>query len=793
MKEGKGNQIFQPNRLFSAISVALLATTGVDIPTAQAQGGALVIEEVVVTARRREERLQDVPIAVTALSGDELIQRGITEVIHLRQVTPGMTVSRTANGPATIIYGLRGQQARDTVITQDAPVALYVDEVIMTPVAGSGLGLFDLESVQVLKGPQGTLFGRNTTGGAILYSTRKPEEEFGGYVRLSYGKYDERKVDAAINVPVSDSFRVRGALHYIKSDGFGDVTAGPAKGDGVLSQDETSYRITAAWDPTDRISTLTTYYDSDATYGASPFTIPESPRIGGPAWFVFDSGLAGLPPNTLSDAIARNSADYDIESLFDVGHDIDVSGGYNTTTIELTDNLLFKNIISYRESDTASVNDMDGTIVPLLDINNITFTDSWSEEAQLQGNAFDDRLDFIAGFFYYELDGLDGGNGTVFFGAPGNIQGGDIKNESFSGFAQIGYDLSDKITLNAGYRYTVDNREIDAVSGPGTSFKALTGCLFTDDEGNPLPADACVVHNDKSFTEPSWLIGLDYHLDDRTLLYIASRHSYRSGGFNLRGNANDFIKDFYNQEVVTDVEFGVKTEFELGRSWGGTANLAVWRQWYEDVQRNISTVKQGAIGNITRNAAEAKVVGGELELTLQYEALLRLTLGYAYVDAEYDKYPTVAPVLGVPAQPTDYSHYDFAGIYHHQVNSSLSLTPNVGDLGELSLTLNFYYQSSNPFSEDWQTREELEQRIDPATWAGIPNPVLDRMESLYLLNARIALDNIAGSGFSVAIWGDNLTDERVYDNAFMFQDSMGASYATLGPPRTYGVEVGYEF
>lgn len=497
-------------------------------PAEEAAGG-----DIVVTARRTEERLQDVPLAVTAVRGEALQAAGVTQVMDLRQAVVGLNVSSASGRTATPLYAIRGHRASDITVTQDPAVAIYVDDVIVTPLHGGNLGLFDLANVQVLKGPQGTLFGRNTTGGAVLFTTAKPTGRLEGYVRLGYGNYATKTAQAVLNVPVAEWLRVRGGIDYTKSNGFGRVIAAPAAanptnlpqpgiGAKVRDRDELSLRFTASMTPVDGLENTTTVFYSRAFSG-------------GPGFKMFDPvNPAGLAKATygaaLDAAYARQQTmgDYDVESTINPVSRVRIFGVSDTLTAQLGDNLTFKSVFGYRRTRYIETNDSDGSILPIIEATNITNIDQFSFEPQLQGKAFDNRLTYILGAYYFDQKGRDFGDGSQTFGAASSI-GGNLHNSSFSGFGQATYALGDATNLTGGFRYTVDKRAFDLENYAGSS-AAPGACNLFDASGARLPITGCVLPVSTSFSSPSWLVSVDHKIGPDVMVYLSHRAGYRSGG-----------------------------------------------------------------------------------------------------------------------------------------------------------------------------------------------------------------------------------------------------------------------
>lgn len=773
----------------SLLALVVAATSPALAQTSEEASRTPDNDDIIVTARRVAERLQDVPVAVTAIQGEKLSSLGVTQAIDLRQAVPGLQITTSVGRSTSAVFAIRGQRAQDVLITQDQPISIYIDDAVVAPPQGSNLGLFDLENVQVLKGPQGTLFGRNTTGGAVLFTTAKPTSEFGGSLKVGYGNYDAKTATAILNVPVNEQIHLRGAVDFTKNNGFGRILAGPSAGAKTFSRDELNFRFTVAVDPTDWLQTMTTFYHSRANNGISALKVLDSPNASpfSPPVFVFGQAALG------AFARSRASGRYDFEGSRDRAlFKTRVKGIIHTDTVQLDDNIDLKHIFAYRKVFDQNFSDLDGTGLPLLDSAGTTNTKVFSDEVQLQGKAFDSKLEYIFGVYYYSLTGTDGfglnDDPVVQFGSP-YIAAGRIKNTSFSGFGQATYNFTDTLSATAGLRYTVDQRKATLING---SFP-LTTCNFVDANGAVLEADRCSLSNSTSFAKPSYLFSINKKLNEDTLVYLSHRYSYRAGGYNLRADNTVDAATPFRPETVKDVEFGIKAASSLG-DIRLTANLAAYYQWYSDIQKGVSvTGPSGRINTLTRNAAKAHIYGGELELGLRYERLIDLTFNYALVKAQYDEYNILGLVGGVSGQPVNYTNRLFQYIPAHQISGNLIISPDIGAAGELRLITNVYYQSFTYFGEDYQNRVQLLARLNPLVAATQPTDTKFGQPGYALVNGRVELNSISGTNLSLAVWGRNLFNKRYIENAIPFSDSLGFQTGVYGAPRTYGIEASYKF
>lgn len=807
-------------RILAISSIALSALTvpafaQSNAPAADEDSAASKEADIVVTARRVAERLQDVPLAVTAIQGESLSRLGIVTAIDLRQVVSGLSVTAAAGRPATPLYSIRGQRGGDQVFTQDPPVNAYLDEVLITPIAGSNASLFDLENVQVLKGPQGTLFGRNTTGGAILYTSARPKDELSAKIAGGVANYNSFTLSGHVNVPISDAVKLRVAADYRKQGGFGEVLAGPEIGKDVMGFRQFAGRVSLQLQPSDTVESLTVVGYSKWEDQAGPaFRILDTPRATGSANAVFNTNFV-VPGNQglLSGLIARQRAngDYNIESGELNGGRSEIWTATNSTTIELSDNVNLKNIFGYRHLDTWDAVDYDGTILPILAATNTARANTFSNETQIQGKGLDGKLDYIFGVYFFDQRGIEGTGspfldvrnqspGTIAFGGAARMQFVRIKNRSLSGFGQVGYRVSDAITLNAGLRYTIDERSSTASTGTvsrtvfNNNNPVPTSCGFTGANGLPLPAtfEGCQIAASKSFGRPSWLLGVDWKVDSDTLVYITSRNSYRSGGFQSRPFDNLTAAQTFDPETVTDIELGLKRDWSLGGNVGLRTNIAAYHQWYNNVQRSTVTQTPVGVGNVVNNAAKARIKGFEFESSLRFGNLATLALNYAYIDAGYQSYPTFIFNNAIPPVrfPIDKTGFPFPYVPKHQLNGSLTVTPDVGDIGDLTITLNGFYQSRIFLGEDYFDQATLSTVVFNAP---VPADAFFSQKPYALFNGRVELGKIGGSGFTAAIWARNLFDKRYVDSGTLFQNSIGFGGGIYGPPRTFGIDVSMAF
>jgi len=720
-------------------AVAAQTTGGDSAQTAQQGYGT----QIVVTARRREEALQEVPLAITALSADDLADANMTRIEDMSTMVPSLSISPSQHRNHTIAFAIRGQLQGQNYITNDSSVGVYVAEAVQARPYGLGQSLFDLESVQVLKGPQGTLFGRNTTGGAILFQPRRPTlGQFDGYAQIRMGNYDLIEAQGAVTVPLGEKAGLRVGFNRMVRDGYmHNVTTGTDQN----NEDSTAARAVLLIEPSDGFKN-TTYFDYFEADQVGSATRLNDVRPGSTA------GNAGL--EAILAAQTATLGFYEVE-----GNDGGVGGvgagdgkstgenfGFtNVMEIELSPTLTFKNIANYRELKSYEEQNLGGTPVPFLAVVDDQDSNQYSFEAQLLGENNAGTLKWILGGYYFQEKGTRFTLVSVNGGAP-SPRTGTGKNKSYSVFGQVDFEFVENLTATVGLRNTWDERTFqqERLSSSGTCL------LCTDPETSK--------YNDLTYT-----VGLSYQVDPDKLVYATTRRGYRAGGYNSSGNTAAALTPF-NPESITDYELGIKADWDLGGAKLRT-NLAGFYSDYQDIQRTVLQTINGTPVATIFNAAKAHISGFELETNLwagDFEFIGSLAL----VDAVYDEF-----LDGT----TDVSDNDFANIPKWTYRLGARYTAPIG-LGKGSTT---------KFSLDWAWRDSVyhAEFNDPRNF----------QESYGLLNGRIEFRDVFDSSVDFALWGTNLTDKKYSQSTGDLYGSLGLSYRSRGYPRMYGAELAIEF
>jgi iron complex outermembrane receptor protein len=728
------------------------------------------LEEIVITARRREENINSVPVAVTALTSLDLRAKNIQTAEDLQNYVPSLNVSSSVTRD-DYTFSLRGMgptggSGPGAVLAGGGTgVVTYFADV---PTSGAGPGLFyDLESVQVAAGPQGTLFGKNTTGGAVLFVPKKPINDFEGSIEFGLGNYNMKTATAMVNVPLVDNtVLLRIAGQFLDRDGF-TIDRGPFfAGKDYDNRDYWALRASLLLRPFDNLENTTIFSALHSEGNGDGFVLTAADPAG-----AFGSLLSPILADQQVSGIRSTSLS---------ANEIDRRYNYgiiNTTRWSISEQWQFKNIFSYQVQKWRNSEDVDGTSLVLDDLVPVgqgwhTQVGTYTEEPQIQGAALDDHLKITAGAYYEDGHNLAPQPYQVQV-ALGNFlinQIDQTNSERSRGlYAQTTYDLGgiysslNGLKLTTGYRYTWDNYSYGIASFSPSNGNA---CLTSS---GTYPDSDCAFSASGQSGGSSWTLGLDYQLP-AALVYVRSGRGYVPGGFNpsfgFTSGGVDTPQFRFAPESVIDVELGVKSEFEIaGAPTQVTADI--FHSDYTDIQRYVSEVLPGGIAsNFTANASEAEIEGFEFQGSVAPVSGLTLTATYSYNHGKYTKVdPAAAPSLvGVP----------FA--YLPQNKASVGATyklPLAQTLGEYSLGLFYSYQS----------RFFDAPSVQP----------FDYIEGYGLLNARIDWNHVFQTSLDASFFVTNATD-KIY-RVGQYNDLVANGYITsfYGEPRMWGVQLRYRF
>ena len=643
--------------------------------------GGLVIEEIVVTARKREESLQDIPGSVTAFSGNGLELRGYTDISQIANATPNLVFDTappiSGNSSGASVF-LRGVGQLDFTVNVDPGVGVYVDGTYVSRSIGSVLDLIDVERIEVLRGPQGTLFGRNTIGGAIQYVSKSPTNDANGRIKTTFGSDDRVEILASANLPISDTLKSKFTVLSKNRDGY--VTDG--RGVDLGDDDSLSGQAIFEWEASEQLDVkLNLDFSSDDENGAPNVPI-ELFAFDGDFGFVNGLGVTaaddfGTRFNFFSPTCAfdnNNPASVTAPGCFgNQFNDGDISTTASNFPLTKSENDIFgaaltvdydfggvqlKSITAFRDLDSEFGRDSDHSPLPIFATANVQEQDQFSQEIQLSGST--QNSNWVVGAYYFNEEAFE--FTQIFlpaFGGPVLLSGlfyNDVDNESTALYGEYTFDFSEKLALTFGARYTdeskfyASNQGFTLING-NVGDSLFTGIDPNDPSTNPeslasfevldrnVAIDRYVVTlidepgQTLDFDDTNVRVNLAYKPNDNILVYGTYSDAFKSGGFNPRYLAptTDLRAIAFDEESVEAFEVGYKYSGETFR-----ANIALFYSDYSDVQISAdSPSSQGA--TVTQNAAAATISGLEAEFTYVPNSRWLFEAGFGYLDAEYDE------------------------------------------------------------------------------------------------------------------------------------------------------------
>jgi len=746
-----------------AIAVALYSGTLIG-NVAQAQeterrgGSAILLEEVVVTARKREEGSQEVPLSVTAYNSDQINALKVRDLTNLKVGMPNVALEDIGTSRGYANFSIRGLGINSSIVSIDPAVGLFINGVYLGLSGGVIMDVFDLESIEVLRGPQGTLFGRNVTGGAVLLNTKKPGEELEGTLRYAIETGNDGGINSyyqgAIGGPITDNLAARLVLYYNDDDGKfeNDFT-----GDDFGAIEQKMARGTVVWTPTDTTD-ITVVYEYNDVKGDGP---PAQSHTSG-------SGVPGSPVN------------YDRD---DFGFSIDEEGfqdnDTNFVTLQIDQGVAFGDgtvtaIYGYRDFDAQTFGDIDAQPRWVFHAGSWTNATQNSFELRYNGN-FADQWNVTVGGLYFdndidyhesrELGGfLLGGAGPfgVFDG------GGEYTVESYTAFAQVDYDLNDQWTLTAGVNYSSEDKDVKIVS-LSQNFSLYPNL---QPRCNIVDGPACDFDfvDDESWDNWAPKVGVTYHVDDQRQVYSHWTRGYRSGGYNLRNTSFDpaDVPGPFDEEEVNSFEIGYKSTNDWGR-----LNAAAFYTTVDDMQREINL--PGPIGTIqlVRNTADATLWGAEVDATVSLTDSLLLMASVGYVKAEYDDVRFDISGDGVVDGVDEDLEIPRAPEWSYSV--SLNHDLDIGTWGFMTSRVSYSYRDDMAYTDN----------------------NLGYIDDLTMLDAGVDFHSNDGA-WIFSLYGKNLLDEANHGGdtqlpTAIFGIPTGGTFSPLTAGIRYGAEVTYNF
>ena len=704
-----------------------------DAPAAEEDTG-----EIIVTARRREENLVDVPISITALSGDQLAARGAADITSLADEVPNVTLEPSRGTNSTLTAFIRGVGQQDPVSGFEQGVGIYLDDVYLNRPQAAVLDIYDVERIEVLRGPQGTLYGRNTVGGAIKYVTRRLGADPRLAVRATYGSYNQADGVITASTGVGNgTLRFGGSLARLTRDGFGkNLNTGQENYD----KDIWAGRGTIEVHGQGIFARLSGDYTRDKS----------NPRVG---HRLIPSFLSGAP-------VLRNK--YNARAgLVDPRQDVEAYGGSLFLEAEPADGITFRSITAYRKDDTATPIDFDA--LPAVDVDVPGFYKNKQFSQELQVLYSSDRFNALIGAYYLDASALTQFDVRLFTTVAGltAFTNADIQTDTVAGFADFTYDFSEQLSLSVGGRYTWDKRQgyILRQNYLGGGSPVFGGA------GVPFGAAQTNFRGTKTFKKFTPRASLAFKPVNDMTLYVSFSQGFKGGGFDPRGvgvNAPDLdgngtrsdseVADFlsFSPEKVNSYEIGYKALL-LDRKL--SIALAAFRMDYTDVQipGSVACVANGlpTFCGVVSNAGKARLQGFEAEGRLRLGALT-LAGSLGYIDAEYKKY-----ISNIASKPTDvaaFRHIQNTPKWTGNVNASYAVPIGEGRI-DVSGGLSFK-------SKTYQFE--------------IANPFIDQKG--YSLADASVVYHAPDKRWTLGVYGKNLTDKRYKTSGYTFM----AANATTG-------------
>jgi iron complex outermembrane receptor protein len=730
------------------------------------------LEEIVVTAQKREERLQDIPIAITAITSADLEKRGVTTFGGVASSTPSIVVAPSFNSANTLIIYMRGQGVNDPGLNTEGGVGIYADGFYLARANATTFDLADIERVEVLRGPQGTLYGRNTTGGAVNIISKKPSGELGLKETLTFGNRNLVRSLTTLDLPAWHDISTKVSVLKSSIDGYVE-NLGDSHDFGESQQQ--AGRVQLHWDG---VPGVAVDYFGEAGEIQDTQLYTQNKYLNGMTLYGYEYYANPDGPND------RSYRPFDIPL-----NKTKFSGHGLTLSWQVADGLTIKSLTGYRELQADGYGTQSEAVTywyPPYGLQALTI-DTYSrlrhrqlsQELQLVGDLFDKQIDYVAGLYYFDEQGRFFQN-QIFNGDPKYME---LTQDAVSkaAFGQVTYSpeqFDRKLQLTLGLRYNVDERGLERYS--------IDSGVLREDHGT---ADASKTFNkfNPSFT-------VNYHWTGDLSTYAKVSTAYRAGGFRSTAPIGMFNESAFDPENVTNYEVGLKSEW-LDRRL--RLNGAAFSSKLDDMQVNYNIDQTRPGDALVINAGSATINGAELEVRYLATASLELGLDYSYLDAKIDRIDVlpgsvfdsaVNPASTYPAGSNMAALFNVPRTPEHSFSVSADNSFGQWLGGEVSLHLDYR----------WQDEYLANQNSTPA----YPNHEISKTPAYGLLNARLSSVWRSGNGVrtTVSLWGNNVLDEKYLLNSAVFRygpvPGNGGNHSSMdiwAEPATYGITLSCEF
>ncbi|KPF92943.1 hypothetical protein IP81_05000 [Novosphingobium sp. AAP83] len=764
------------------VGAALVAMSGGAVAQeAQSENASSGLQDIIVTANKRAENVQDVSIPITALNAKLIEQRFSRDLLDLGSIAPNLIVDPVlGNGTAAI--SIRGIQLNDVEKSFDPPVGVFLDGVYLASTTGALLTVYDAATIEVLRGPQGTLFGRNTIGGLLHVQRAKPTGEFGGKFSATYGRFNQFDLKGVLNLPAFANDAIRAKIAFVRLDGggyFQNVTRGKREGDndllmispqvefdfGASGLINLSYDYIRDRTPTRPVTALT---EANQLFGA----------LGGLGRPATDSDYHRRPTTSLEQKASLTTHSITANAQFDIADDHQIFA-----------------VINYRDTKENAIQEFDGVAATLFNTERPQTINQFSTELRYQGDLGAAKV--VAGVYYFSSD-YSVNQRTYFFG--GEIGGTDYQQraKSYAAFAQVDWEVVQNLTLTAGGRYLRDEKQACGGLAQG-AIDARTYLVSYGDcsdvrraapgFSNAIPGGGTATGR-KNWSKFTPKVGLSYHANDDILLYGSYAEGFRSGGFNGRGSSVLTLGP-YDPENVKNFEIGLKSEF-LDRRL--QVNLSAFHAKYGNKQEDVVFPDPaGATVTVVQNAASATLKGLEAEIKAIPTNGLTLSLNVGHLLAAYDSYFDQAPFLDGPNAgalgPIDKSGFQLRRAPKWTVAFGTNYEFPVSDTASIIVNADVDYKSDYSIVANTINTHA----VNPGLIDGYAN-----------VNASITYK---AEKFKISAFGRNLTGvdyfQHVLDAGTTFGRTAASNapvptfalftFGTINPPTTYGVELEFKF
>lgn len=734
---------------FPAVAVAQDA----EAMTEEAEGSVII-----VTAQKREQNLQDVPLSITAIGGDELEERGIDDVTDLDSAVPGLSISKSGSDARPSIRGVR---TIEVDLFNDPTIGFFIDGVYKARTSQALAGFIDLERVEVLRGPQGTLFGRNTYGGSVSLVTARPKMDFGAEGSVQYGNYDDIRVEGVVNVPLGPDTAMRFVGLFQESDGYVNVLPSrnnlPAAQD-FNDNDQTYFRGSFLHEsgPGELLVTVSRW--DQGGFGAGGFGYTVAGSLQNQAG-VLDLGGTLDRDNTRGGAFPGPSDEgpYDVYRNKDLNRDVEET----TFTIQASldfDGVTLRSISGYADFRAQREGDEDYSEAAQNDFLLDTESETLSQEIQLLSNG-DGPFQWIVGGYYFHEKGRED---FVFDIVPAGVAFTflqEIETDSFAAFAQSEFELTDTLTLIGGIRYTEDQKR----------FRFRT------------PSDQPTADTDttSTFDKVTWRVGAEFDFTPDNLLYATVSTGFRSGGAN-----NQFAPTpNYGPQTITAYEVGSKNTFANG---AGIANISFFYNDMNDILSNTFVSVGPSLVVARSNGGSSRAYGAEAEFAYEFDGGLSINANFSYLDAKYQTFTVSLPsgyglASGFDFVPNTTNLLDLSG---NEVPISPKFTASLGAEYEFEFAWGTLTPAARTYFSDSYFVTEFNYD------AGIPGRDIGEQGSYTKTDLSLTYMSPAET-FMVQAFVRNLEDEAVLNSSVI--GGGGAIFQNYAPPRTYGVKAGFKF